>query len=80
MKWWLLAISQYIVIGVFTGSGMWFAWRYGEQHSWAGLGLIGILAVVAAVVLLVTGRYPGQLFDLVLGLNRGCCGWRAMPG
>jgi hypothetical protein len=44
---------------VFTGSGLWFAWQYGEQqHSWAGLGLIGILAVIAAVVLLVTGRYP----------------------
>ncbi len=71
VKWWLLAIPQYIIIGLFTGSGMWFAWQYGEQdHSWAGLGLIGILAVIAAVVLLVTGRYPEQLYDFVLGLNR----------
>jgi Domain of unknown function (DUF4389) len=71
VKWWLLAIPQYIIVGVFTGSGLWFAWQYGEQqHSWAGLGLIGILAVVAAVVLLVTGRYPEQLFDFVLGMNR----------
>lgn len=56
VKWWLLAIPQYIIIGVFTGHG--------------GLGLIGILALIAAVVLLVTGRYPQQLYDLVLGLNR----------
>jgi len=49
----------------------WFEWQHGEQQpSWAGLGLIGILAVVAAMVLLVTGRYPEQIFDFVLGLTR----------
>src|SRR6185312_13446793 len=32
--------------------------------------LIGLLAVIAAVVLLVTGRYPEQIFDFVLGMNR----------
>ena len=68
VKWWLLAIPQYIIIGVFTGSGLWVAWQYGEH--WPGIGLIGFLAVVAAVVLLVTGRYPEQLYDLLLGLNR----------
>ena len=36
----------------------------------AGWGLIGLLAVIAAAVLLVTGRYPEQLFNFVLGLNR----------
>jgi hypothetical protein len=71
VKWWLLAIPQYTIVGLFTGSGLWFAWQYGEQdHSWAGPGLIGILAVIAAVVLLVTGRYPEQIFDFVLGMNR----------
>ena len=71
VKWWLLAIPQYIIVGLFTGSGLWFAWQYGEQqHSWAGLGLIGILAVIAAVVLLMTGRYPKQIFEFVLGMNR----------
>jgi hypothetical protein len=71
VKWWLLAIPHYIIVGLFTGSGLWFAWQYGEQqHSWAGLGLIGILAVIAAVMLLVTGRYPDQIFDFVLGMNR----------
>ena len=33
-------------------------------------GLIGLLAVIAAVVLLVTGRYPQRLYGFVLGLNR----------
>ena len=41
-----------------------------QRLGQSGLGLIGIVAVIAAVVLLVTGRYPEQIFDFVLGLNR----------
>jgi Domain of unknown function (DUF4389) len=71
VKWWLLAIPHYIIVGLFTGSGLWFLWRLGyHDGNWAGFGLIGILAVIAAVMLLVTGRYPEQIFDFVLGLNR----------
>jgi hypothetical protein len=71
VKWWLLAIPQYIIVGVFTGSGLWAAWQLGGHDSgWGGSGLIGLLAVIAAVVLLVTGRYPEQIYDFVLGLNR----------
>ncbi len=71
VKWWLLAIPQYIIVGLFTGSAVWFASQYGDSSiNWAGFGVIGILALVAAVVLLVTGEYPRQVFDLVLGLNR----------
>ena len=71
VKWWLLAIPQYIIVALFTGSGLWLGWRLGYQDgSWGGAGLIGLLAVIAAVVLTVTGRYPDQLFDFVLGLNR----------
>jgi hypothetical protein len=71
VKWWLLAIPQYIIVALFTGGGLWLGWRVGlSGGSWAGVGLIGILAVIAAVVLLVTGRYPEQIFDFVLGMNR----------
>ena len=71
VKWWLLAIPQYIIVGLFTGTGLWFGWRLGyDDGNWGGPGLIGILALIAAVVLLVTGRYPGQIFDFVLGMNR----------
>jgi Domain of unknown function (DUF4389) len=71
VKWWLLAIPQYVIVGVFTGSGLWAAWRLGyHDGGWGGSGLIGLLAVVAAVVLLVTSRYPEQIYDFVLGLNR----------
>lgn len=32
--------------------------------------LLGLLVLVAAVLLLFTGRYRDALFDLVMGLNR----------
>ena len=71
VKWWLLAIPQYIIVGVFTGSGLWAGWQLGfHDGGWGGIGLIGILALIAAVVLLVTGRYPDQVFEFVLGMNR----------
>jgi len=71
VKWWLLAIPHYLIIGVFTGSGLWAAWQFGyEDGGWGGSGLIGLLAVIAAVILLVTGRYPEQIYDFVLGMNR----------
>lgn len=71
VKWWLLAIPHYIVVGLFTGGGAWAAWRAGADNAdWGGWGLIGVLAVIAAVALLATGRYPEQIFDFVLGLNR----------
>ena len=72
VKWWLLAIPHYIVVAIIAGGG--FGWDSGEGWSlgWGptGGGLVGILTLVAAVVLLVTRRYPPTLFDLIVGLNR----------
>jgi Domain of unknown function (DUF4389) len=71
VKWWLLAIPQYIIVGLFAGGGTWAAWRLGSHDfNWGGGGLIGILVLIAAIMLLVTGRYPQPLFDFILGLNR----------
>ena len=73
VKWWLLAIPQYIVVAILTGGG--FGWHDHFTSSWSfitGGGVIGLLTIAAAVVLLVTGEYPATLFDVVMGLNRWC--------
>ncbi len=70
VKWWLLAIPHYIVVGLLVG-GSGYAVRAGnDEPVWWGAGLIGLLVLVAGVTLMFSGRYPPQLFDLVLGLNR----------
>ena len=59
VKWWLLAIPHYLLIGVFQGGWGW---------NWSGL--VGVLVLFAAVALLFTGRYPSGLFGFAMGLNR----------
>jgi len=60
IKWWLLAIPHYIIVAIFQGGG----------GGRGGGGLVFILAIFAAVVLLFTGKYHGDIFKLVVGLNR----------
>ena len=70
VKWWLLAIPQYIVVGILIGGGA-FAASQGNDWAWGfGGGLIGLLVLIAGVALLFTTKYPGGLFDFVLGLDR----------
>ena len=72
VKWWLLAIPHYLVIGLF-GSGWWIGWWEPSDGQWgdqAAPGLIGLLVLFAGVALLFRGRYPRSIFDLVMGLNR----------
>jgi hypothetical protein len=72
VKWWLLAIPHYIIVGLFTSGLVWWATETGDGEGIleVGGGLIGILVLVAAFALLFTGRYPQGIFDLVVGLNR----------
>jgi len=71
VKWWLLALPHYLVVAVFVGAGVGI-WRSGgnEWMIGASLGLIGLLVLIAGLVLLFTGRYPKNIYDLVLGMNR----------
>ena len=67
VKWWLLAIPHYLVIGVFVG-GAWAG--SGIDRLYGGGGLVGLLVLFAGVMLLFTSRYPKPLYDFVLGMNR----------
>jgi len=69
VKWWLLAIPQYLIVGVLVGGGGWYG-RGDERWFLGGGGLILILVLIAGVGLLFTRRYPSGLFDFVLGLDR----------
>ncbi len=66
IKWWLLAIPQYIVVAILLGGTTGFLW----ERSYWGPGLIGVLVLIAGFALLFTARYPRGLFDFVLGLDR----------
>jgi hypothetical protein len=65
VKWWLLALPHYLVVGVFVGG----AWATGSDW-WYSAGLVGLLVLIAGVVLLFTRRYPTSLYDFVFGMNR----------
>ncbi len=57
IKWWLLAIPHYLVLSALGG---------GE----VSLDLVTLLALFGGVGLLFNGRYPEDIFRLVLGFNR----------
>ncbi|MFB9350755.1 DUF4389 domain-containing protein [Streptomyces heliomycini] len=61
VKWWLLAIPHYLIVGFLLGN---------VQATWFAGGLIGLLTLCAGIALAATGRYPRDLFDLVVGLDR----------
>jgi hypothetical protein len=73
VKWWLLAIPHYLVVGFFLSGGLYLGSESLQADNgpwlWGG-GLIGLLVLVAAVVLLFSGSYPKPVFDFVLGMNR----------
>ena len=60
VKTWLLAIPHYIVMAFLSGGA--------GPRSGGGLNLV--LVIFAAVVLLFRGRYPRDIFNLVIGFNR----------
>jgi hypothetical protein len=51
VKWWLLAIPHWIIIGIFND-------------------LLSIVVLIVGIILLFTGKYPADLFKLVVGVNR----------
>lgn len=70
VKWWLLAIPHYLLVGLFVSGVAWTVDTGNDLPQTWSMGLIGLLVLIAAIALLFTGRYPQPIFDLVLGLNR----------
>jgi hypothetical protein len=65
VKWWLLAIPHYLILGSFAGMAGVVSVNYGGL---SGVGLL--LALFALVAHLFTGRYPTSLFELAVGIQR----------
>jgi len=70
VKWWLLAIPHYAIVGVFLGGSSYVAYEAGQRVYNSGGGLITLIALFAGIALLFTGRYPRGLFDFLLGMDR----------
>jgi uncharacterized protein DUF4389 len=56
VKWWLLAIPQYLIVALFAGG--------------SSGGLVTLLVCIAGLALLFTGTYPRGIYDFVIGMNR----------
>jgi hypothetical protein len=59
VKWWLLVLPQYLIVGIFQGGG-----------GYNRCGLVEIITVFAGVGLLFTGRYHPPFFKLAMGMDR----------
>jgi hypothetical protein len=68
-KPWLLSLPHWLVVAVLLG------WWDADAYA-AAPGLLPLLAVIGGIALLFTGRYPRDVFGLVVGLAR----WIARVG
>jgi len=74
VKSWLLVIPHYLVLGALIGGGWSLLGGIGTLSFRPGggiaLSLLGALVLIAAIILLFTGRYRAGLFALIMGINR----------
>src|SRR3954447_22654780 len=75
VKWWLLAIPHYLVLGVVLGGAAWTTTTVSTasgvtRTTASGTSLLTLLVCFAAVALLFTGRYPRGLYDFATGIDR----------
>jgi hypothetical protein len=68
LKPWLLALPHLAVLAAFSGAWN-VTWTVGDGVV-TPPGLVTVLVLVAGVVLLATGRYPRDVFRLLVGIAR----------
>ena len=61
VKFWLFAVPHYACLGALSGWG----WK-----SFPFIGLLPALMIITAVLLLFTGKYRQDIWQLVMGVNR----------
>jgi len=66
-KPWLLSLPHWLVVGFFLG---WWSAPWADGQPGGPPGLLPVLAVIGAAVLLFRGRYPRDVFALVVGMAR----------
>ncbi|HEV8687893.1 MAG TPA: DUF4389 domain-containing protein [Gaiellaceae bacterium] len=66
VKSWLFAFPHWIAVGAFTGGA-----TYASSNDWRfSISLTTLLVLVAGVSLLFRDRYPRDVFELTVGINR----------
>ncbi|RIK14653.1 MAG: DUF4389 domain-containing protein [Acidobacteria bacterium] len=70
VKWWLLALPHYLILGAASYAAVRLADRVGEADLVWQTGLVGMLTLIAGFALLFTGHYPQGLYDLLIGISR----------
>ena len=70
VKWWLLAIPHYVLLGAISGPIYFWRWGWNADTAGTGISVMAALVFLAGVALLFTARYPVGIFNLVVGINR----------
>jgi hypothetical protein len=65
LKFWLLAIPHYVILAPLLGT-----WAAVDRAGFRPPGVLQALFVIVGAVLLFTGRYPADVFRLVVGIHR----------
>lgn len=69
VKSWLLALPHLLIVALLVG-GTFSITTDETTMELTNPGLIGVLAFIAGLILLFTGKYNDALFNLLMGLNR----------
>jgi Domain of unknown function (DUF4389) len=72
---WLLAVPHLIIIGLLVADILPYPWITASAPTpglqpISGYSVLNLLVVLGGFFLLITGKYPRALFDLLLGINR----------